>query len=77
MRNILEYPVTKEEMLEFIQQSIDELHAENEKIMRCGDMRPTLLHEIKKIVEASDYANLPTSLYNQMKIHLSKSSSSQ
>lgn len=62
MRNLLEYPITKEELIEYVeylqQQLEEETRKEQEKNplnIRCGDMRGLYFIEMKKAISASDY----------------------
>ena len=46
MRNLLEYPITKEEVLNALEDSIKAILADYEtKGLPCGDIRPTALQE--------------------------------
>ena len=47
MRNILEYPITDEEVLELLDRLIKENIEENQKTLRCGDMTALLLEYAK------------------------------
>lgn len=54
MRNLLEYPVTKKEILDFLMSLLDDYHEEAKHEFRCGDMSMTLLSEAIKIVEGTE-----------------------
>lgn len=55
MRNTLEYPVTKEEILECLKLIQRNIMKWNSKENSVGDMRALLLAEAIKIIEAAKY----------------------
>lgn len=55
MRNLLEYPVTKEEIISFLQSISNDLMKND---LSCGDMRMVLIDEAIKIIE--NYKNFQT-----------------
>lgn len=51
MRNLRQYPITKQEILECLSTLAQDMLKEK----RVGDMRPSLLQEASKIVEEAKY----------------------
>lgn len=49
MRNLLQYPVTQDELLTELRRQMQDAMSEQ----RCGDMRPLLLQHTIEIVEAA------------------------
>lgn len=54
MRNLLEYPVTREEIIELLLQLSQQFSEE----FSCGDMRPLLLQIAAKAVKEADDESL-------------------
>ncbi len=50
MRNIREYPITKDEIVECLKTMVADLKQLNEDQMACGDMRPLLLQKAIDII---------------------------
>ena len=55
MRNLVQYPITKEELLYFVNKLSAEHSAEHEASPLLGDMRSIYYHEIVKIIEGAEY----------------------
>ena len=62
MRNILQYPITDEEVIEVLQRLQEDIAKENTVEMVVGDMRPLVLgyaiERFKEILSSKDKANL-------------------
>lgn len=56
MRNTVEYPVTKKEIIECLYRMANDL---DDGRFSCGDMRPLLLRHALEIVESSDFNENP------------------
>ncbi len=52
MRNILEYPPTKEEVVELLTRLAETKSNANEAAMVCGDMEPYLLAVAAEVINA-------------------------
>ena len=52
MRNLAEYPITREEIVECLEQIGAEIQRMNEEQLACGDMRPLLLDRAIRMVKA-------------------------
>lgn len=50
MRNLLQYPVTKQEIIDCLTE-LSNTVGKTDQGIACGDMRPTLLQEAIKIIE--------------------------
>lgn len=49
MRNLVQHPITTEEILDCLKEFLSEVDPEKTRL--CGDVRPLLLREAIKIVE--------------------------
>ena len=56
MRNLAEYPITRQEIVECLEQIKTDLQRLNEEQLACGDMRPLLLDRTIKIITHAPYA---------------------
>lgn len=55
MRNIMEYPITKEEIVERLEELAEEKHKINEEQHACGDITSLLLLFAAEIIKNSNW----------------------
>lgn len=55
MRNIKEYPVTKDELLIYLNSLEESIDKEYDSNLICGDMRLLYLDELRKIINETNY----------------------
>lgn len=54
VRNIVEYPITKKEILDCLHRKVDESNKEIKEKMIMGDMTPGILMKVIEIIEKSE-----------------------
>lgn len=51
MRNLLEYPITLQEVIDLLERLETDAIKEGEEKLLCGDMRPLLLRKAIQVIE--------------------------